>query len=489
MKRTVAILLSLLLILSCAPALAEGATILCDGLPAEVKQFFSTSTFNGFTIGQEAAAELENTLGGSYLFAVAQKGSHSVLYGFEKKNGRYQYWLRTDNCLPQRAGSFRLRHENGYLYLLNGSPLTLGDSLSILFTRAEYEEQGDTELFFQVNPNGQFQLLLLSYDYLWSEALFSDDSIAYYQDGDYLGAAYGTVERNLRYFNLSAFPRTLKDAREKLTNPPSIPSGQLTARRIKFTGGQSFPVYSGPGMEYERAASGKALVSTNDWIQVFGTENGYILIQYAISSSQMRFGYIDQSALPSGQTVSPLSFSWEAASLLSNTYLTDDPLNSQSRVRSLAAGESVKWLASMGSWVYIEVAGLGQPIRGFVPASAIQKGTPQKEYTASFGNETYSAAAFVRLLNGVTLNASVSVFYPAAWKESGADMIIGYQVYANQLPVIADVSVRQDASNAWMKTFELSATLPAGASVIGLCPVYSLSGQHAEETMILMVEQ
>ena len=176
-------------------------------------------------------------------------------------------------------------------------------------------------------------------------------------EGHTKGTVYGTVETNLRYFSLSAFPRTVKEARNKLTQAPAIPAGELTAQKIKFTGGQKLPVYSGPGDEYERAANGKASVSTNDWIQVFGSEKGFILIQYAISASQMRFGWIDQTALPKNANVGPLSFAYEDAAITANTFLTDDPLNSQTRVRTLTAGQSgVKRLAAMGNWVYVEIS-------------------------------------------------------------------------------------------------------------------------------------
>ena len=47
---------------------------------------------------------------------------------------------------------------------------------------------------------------------------------------------YGTYQTNLRYFSFSAFPRTIKEAREKLSNPPTIPSGTLSAQKVSFSG-------------------------------------------------------------------------------------------------------------------------------------------------------------------------------------------------------------------------------------------------------------
>lgn len=93
------------------------------------------------------------------------------------------------------------------------------------------------------------------------------------------------------------------------TIAPSIPPGELTAQNIRFRSDQKYDVYSGPGKDYLRASNGKATVSTNDWIQVFGREDGWILIQYAIDKDHMRFGWISEKALPEFAAVKKLVFS------------------------------------------------------------------------------------------------------------------------------------------------------------------------------------
>ena len=195
MKRIVAFLLCLVLFCGCVPALADGAAIKADWMPYEVKEFFSASSFNGWTIGESASILVENTAGGTYFFAVAQKEGHNVLYGFEQKNGHFDYWLKTDNAIAQ------------------------GEGFSLMFTRADYEEQHDHLLYFSVNKSGQFHLKLACVDYGWEEVLVTSDSLAYSHEGTYEGTAYGTVETNLRYFSYAAFPKTLKEARKKLTAP------------------------------------------------------------------------------------------------------------------------------------------------------------------------------------------------------------------------------------------------------------------------------
>jgi hypothetical protein len=221
MKRFLSLLLCLTLIalpllLRCVPALAEGADIKVQWMPAEVTAFFSSSTFDGWTIGDRASILVENTVGGTFFFAVAQKGGHNVLYGFEQKNGRFDYWLKTDNALAQGEGFFVLSYHSGELYLFDETKKNIGEGFGIMFTRADNEEQHDNELYFSVNQNGQFHLKVACVDYGWEEVLVTSDSLAYSFEGTYEGTAYGTVETNLRYFSYAAFPKTLKEARTEI---------------------------------------------------------------------------------------------------------------------------------------------------------------------------------------------------------------------------------------------------------------------------------
>ena len=489
MKRFFSLLLILALLAACVPALAEGATIQVSAMPNEVRQFFSASQFDGWSVGAAGACAIESSMG-NYYFVVAQKKGYNVLYGFEYKNenGQYNYWLKSDNCLPQGEGGFILFHTYGKHEFASGAEATYGAALEIIFFTPDSEEQGDTGLIAEVNKSGQFHVRAVFFNYLWDEAYLTSDSITYYLDeGSKIATVYGTVETNLRYFSLSAFPRTIKAAKEKLTQAPVIPSGELSAQKIKFTGGQKFPVYSGPGPEYERGANGKASVSTNDWIQVFGSENGYIMIQYAISSSQMRIGWIDQSALPKNASVSPLRFAYDDATITANTFLTDDPLNSQTRLITLYSGASVKWLSTMGSWVYVEVSGSGsKPVRGFVPMSAISKNKTKETVSASFRATDYSALANAEITYGASSTFTVTVSGPAAWNLTGADKITGYQVYANNVPLSAQTSMQQQSvSNGWSAVFTLTAAVPSGTTVIGLCPVHANTGANAGETILV----
>lgn len=56
-------------------------------MPNEVRRFFASSQFYGWTIGAASACAIESD-SGSLCFAAAQKDSHNVLYGFENKSGQ-----------------------------------------------------------------------------------------------------------------------------------------------------------------------------------------------------------------------------------------------------------------------------------------------------------------------------------------------------------------------------------------------------------------
>lgn len=90
-------------------------------------------------------------------------------------------------------------------------------------------------------------------------------------------------------------------------NVPSIPAGTLSASLVSFTSNQTYPVYSAPDSKSVRGAKDRARVSTNGWIQVFGSESDWILVQYDITDTHNRIGYIYKNALPADVTVPELN--------------------------------------------------------------------------------------------------------------------------------------------------------------------------------------
>ena len=108
-------------------------------------------------------------------------------------------------------------------------------------------------------------------------------------------------------------------------------------------------------------------------------EDGYLLVQYAISRHQYRIGYIEADAVSNLSEVAEIG-SWAnyPAQVLRTSALTDDPLNSCGAVMTLAAGQQVTYLGQLGQeWAFVETTtAQGQRIRGFVELSELNVTRP-----------------------------------------------------------------------------------------------------------------
>ena len=319
---------------------------------------------------------ISGTSKGDYGFALMSLNGSRILLGYHDGGDGMKYWMRNADAVPQG---------DGYVYFdrhMAGKSINQGNTndeysnalgFDVIRIDKEHEEYWMQTVSYHWR-SGSFQL----YAYMdrrngnCERAYVTDSGVSYYNftESKKLGRVAGTVQRNLRYVSFDALPKTRAQAKKVLSVAPDIPRGELSAQSIKFTGGKKYEVYQGPGVGYGRSGNGKASVSTNDWIQVFGKEDGWIMIQYDITSDHMRIGWIRESALPSNAQVSTLNFSPMAAYTTRSVSVTDDPLFSEKSVLTLPQGAWVEWLATMGEWAYIE-SSTGDLIRGFVPKSAL----------------------------------------------------------------------------------------------------------------------
>lgn len=142
---------------------------------------------------------------------------------------------------------------------------------------------------------------------------------------------------------------------------PALP--ELTAQPGHFPKNQRYEVYEGPRVEHRRAGSGKAVVSTNGEIMVYGTWLGRMMIEYEVSEGRHRIGWIDADQLPAStlEGVPELAFpdgsdpdDYTCGVVTSNAILTDDPLNSHTGRGALLQGTSVHVLARLGGYYLVE---------------------------------------------------------------------------------------------------------------------------------------
>lgn len=478
MKRC--LILSCLFLLFWGTAGAEGADIQCP-VPNEIADFFSASTFDKTTI--TAYTEISGTPSGAYAFAIGKGENRTMLYGFSEKEGKWTYRLVTNGALPQANGTFTLSNNKVWQMQPTGKNRSVNNAEPVLNIQWLSEDQKTqyNAIYSTQGTSGQWRLRYACQASTGKQQNFDirvdPDGLLYLDGGDIIGKAYGTVQDNLRYHKFAALPQTLEDARNKITVAPELGAqSPLQEQPVTFVGGQKYAVYSGPGTDYFRAANGKAVVSTNDWIQVFGTDGDFVFIQYAIDSQHMRFGYIDSSSLPKGTALSPCPFTPAEAEIAANADVTDDPLNSAGSIFTLKAGDQVTLLTTLENYAYVEGVNENVPFRGFVPLDKVQRLGPdwQSTATASYGQNASITATLTLKSGHISLQGQAN-------SSAASDLLGGYQLFAHQVLLAEDTTLlsaplRSSQSQHLVQDFSFSCELPAGARLITLCPL-SPSGE------------
>lgn len=382
MKKWVMVLCAWMLMLCAACAQANEWGTLFEP-PREVREHVA-SRWPDYEF--EDYCEVRGTSKGDYGFALLHKQSERILVGYHRVNGEMKYWLKNAGAVPQGkeeawfdVGTAGWIDETDWIGNFTGRQV-YDDGLCFSVTQLDESGESYEKMVVYRWENGMFRLS--SYHKTEGGGIrVSDDKLDFidWSNVVYRGAVQGAVQRDIRYVSFNALPTWIDDAKAKLTVAPNLKDGAFTAQKVKFTGGQKYPVYTGPGEDYVRSGNGKGLVSTNGWIEVYGQKDGYILIQYSIDSSHYRFGWIDRNALPEGTSVPAMDFAGISADTLSeitqDTFLTDDPLFSQNKLCSLKAGQTVSWLAVLNKdWAYVLVNVNGKMMCGFVRTDCIVNG-------------------------------------------------------------------------------------------------------------------
>ena len=369
MKKLLFALLAMLLVLT-ASALAEKET-----LPDEIAELFDVPAWEDYHVMTNSFGEQ------SWLYSEALDAGVVVM-----SDGALQIVCIVE---PDKNGNLRITHRNYTMVTTDEGPtVELGMGTTTQELAAPWSERWMFELFTSgyyiafgkfdngwrvktVLNNATEVLSFVDNDWIgYSEGVEHGDYVELGRDMKYV---YGTYDNRFTSFNIYTFPKTIEEARAKLTNPPVTPTDFYAPQTVTLRTNEKYDVFAAPGRDSYRAANGKAVMSTNDWVQIFGEEDGWLLVQYDISSDRMRFGYIDASALPKNADVPELHwFTLPEQTINANTFVTDDPLNSCVAICQLSAGDKVRVLASFDNWYYIEITNeYGQLLRGFVPMSCI----------------------------------------------------------------------------------------------------------------------
>lgn len=360
-------LMAALVLLICPASLAYSD----HELPEEIRDYFTADRFAGATVLDRA--DLTGYGADNCWFVlIRMKSGENVLYHFKQENGAWKEQYHTGSAVPQTKHGVRIdiseSGEEGFAgFAFNKPRLYIGQEND----EGEYWE---LTVIFELQDGKWLLRRIWSYTG-YDNMLIQNDRIVYYTDIEsdkVAGKVMGTIQRDLRYVSLSAVPKTLREAKAKLTAAPELPeSKELTVYPVTFSGKQKYDVYSAPDKDALRGGNGKAKVSTNGWIQVFGAEGEWILIQYSIDAEHCRFGYISDRTLPKNANVPELGFIRTEAWATENLSATDDPLCSRSELFAVEEGRPVYWLATMGDWAYIESID-GEYARAFVPAAGLK---------------------------------------------------------------------------------------------------------------------
>lgn len=197
---------------------------------------------------------------------------------------------------------------------------------------------------------------------------FGEDGLLYLLDWDvwqYAARPSVPVEKRLNLFNRDA----LEQACAKLADIPRPDPGAYAEipapMAVAFRPDERWPVFTAPDAASFRA--GRATVSTNGEIRVYGEENGWLMVDYAIEGGQRRIGYISAQALPFDTPVPRLNLMYASTLRLDEAVtLTDDPFGEQGKLITLPKGTQITCLATFeDGWNYVEAVVDGQLVRGF----------------------------------------------------------------------------------------------------------------------------
>ena len=381
-KILVLVLLTLVLVLVCASTLAWTD----HDMPQEIWDYFSTKSFENCQIMDYCDLSNHGTYNSWFVLIRDGRGAN-ILYVFKKDaNGVWKHQFHNSGAVPQTNHDIACYiKESGYEGPTNETverPLLYIDRMD---STGIHEE---LTVIYELRA-GYWYLHRIYGSVGYNHMLVREGKITYYKGGlstEVAGSAEGTVQRDIRYVSLPGIPKTLAEARKSLTVAPTLPaSSELKVYPITFTGAKKYDVYSAPDKSSVRGANGKAAVSTNGWIQVFGTEGDWVLIQYSIDTTHYRFGYISTKSLPKNAGVPALNFQRTIVWTTGSVNLTDDPLYSHTALATLPENTQMTWLASMGEWAYVEVRG-SVYARGFIPLNTITNNSVTNLYTKKDGN-------------------------------------------------------------------------------------------------------
>lgn len=317
----------------------------------------------------------------------------------EKQGEDYQLVAVNDKIIPERPHYPYYLEGLGWIVTENEKATSTGGyepyynmsdtAMGVPYFEYKGSQSGANDFFLDIDRNEQGKWIVREAEFSWGEDASSSCGIRYANQETALNVRLGgnwflhvPCKVDLHFENFD--PKATQDYLYQVASSPNepylipstgkegaIPQGVLA----ELKPGQAYPVYTGPGKAYAQGESEErelACVQSPQWIQIYGHEGDWLLIQYHVSGNINRFGYISSDAIATEIDVPELA--WLNIPTEKWGWITFDPLRS-------AEGEAwggenpedkehhrnVTLLATMGDeWWYMEATnGSGQPCRGF----------------------------------------------------------------------------------------------------------------------------
>lgn len=372
MRECLAVLLTLLLLFA-APALALAK----DALPEEIERDV-LARFAPF--GSKGIAAQCLTWKDDYIILMRSESDYLALYAYERAQGggwacRYENHklnLHAEGLVALTA------HEEDFFGWRSGRMLPPGFTIEtgaekLVFSwsdaerdylLAEYEAHGARNVRCEYVDSSLFVPLVYFENADWTQqtAVMVFDGAARHAQWLCLSTAAGA---RIDPFFIEETPKF------------SMPETGLTV--VNYLGSAAFPVYTGPGTNYHRAANGKAAVSTVDSFGVLGKTGEWLMVIYDISGARARVGYIRITGDPRLEEIAELTHESDFSHIenvftIKNLPLWDDPINRSNPLCTLPKNTEVVYLDDCGDLAYVEVKVGSRLMRGFVESASLGNG-------------------------------------------------------------------------------------------------------------------
>ena len=349
-------------------------------IPEAIRQDIA-ARYPGMTY--EDSAQLPNTPDGMHCFVLLRDACQRRLLGCRYADGAWSLMADTRDGVPQTPLQAWLGHwARGELYLnlmtggesgCDGLYYTEhGGSISVLTTD---EESYVDSVHYMWRQDGyhlaQYTKRITSMvDIIDEVMVFTNMS-----EGPE-GTGICTVETAIDRVDFTQLPNTLEEYYQLQEGRPLLDwfdEHSLLDRDVTFPVGRKYPVYTGPGTSYARAAGGKAAVSTNGWIQVFCEYNGMWLIQYELDEGAYRMGWIEAEPDASWGYMAQVDFSnGYMICTRQGLTLTDDPMGTRRETVQLDGTVRIHVMAGLNmDWLYVRAEAEDGIWWGFLPSDAL----------------------------------------------------------------------------------------------------------------------